>query len=350
MMRRRPAPMARRMPISRCFCTTLTTSTLEMPNATMITTKLRIRLFDTVWLLSALSRPELVCIQLSTVRPVCARRVSAAASAPNRSRTVRSMLETPPGRSSSDWASFKVTKTQRRFRSRLPMSNRPVMSSVSLRPVALVTRSLSPTVRPRSLARSVPISAPVPATSKRPRVMKSSMRTTRRYCSGCTPSSTTLLLLLPRAAKAGPLTTGDTASTPGVAAASAAMRSHWSTERRRCSRGCTSAATAWSARGVTTRCVASSSGLITTWACEPSTLSMMVPCSWLMSCVRKMITATPPVTPARISALCMRPSRRKRSATSSSKGIQRACELRAGRVRWKLNFMKRRPVFRFSAR
>ena len=51
------------------------------------------------------------------------------------------------------------------------MSNRPVMSSVSLRPLALVTRSLSPTVTPRSLARSVPISALVPVTSKRPRVM-----------------------------------------------------------------------------------------------------------------------------------------------------------------------------------
>ena len=58
---------------------------------------------------------------------------------------------------------------------------------------------------------------------------------------------------------------------------------------------------------------------------------MMVPCNWLMSCVRKMMTATPPVTPAKISTLCMRPSRRKRSATSSSKGIQRVEPLSAGR-------------------
>ena len=67
------------------------------------------------------------------------------------------------------------------------------------------------------------------------------------------------------------------------------------------------------------------------------TRSMMVLCNWLMSCVRKMMTATPPVTPARMSALCIRPSRRKRSATINSKGIQRTQELRAGR--WRLEDM-----------
>ena len=158
MMRLRPAPMARKMPISRCFCTTLTTSTLLIPSATMMTTKLRIRLLDTLWLDKALSRLAFVCIQLSTVRLVWARKLSATGLAPKRSFTVRSILDTPPGRSSRVCPSFSVTNTQRRFRSRLPMSNRPAMSSVSLRPVALVTRSLSPTVTPRSLARSVPIS------------------------------------------------------------------------------------------------------------------------------------------------------------------------------------------------
>ena len=70
MMRFELVPMARRIPISFCFCTTLTTSTLDMPSATMMTTKLRIRLFETDWLRSAASNCELVVIQLSTVMPL----------------------------------------------------------------------------------------------------------------------------------------------------------------------------------------------------------------------------------------------------------------------------------------
>ena len=81
MTRRGVAPMARRMPISFCFCTTDTTSTLAMPTATISTTKNRIRLFDMLWLFRAVSNCALVCIQLSTLRPVCACNSSAVRSA-----------------------------------------------------------------------------------------------------------------------------------------------------------------------------------------------------------------------------------------------------------------------------
>ena len=67
-------------------------------------------------------------------------------------------------------------------------------------------------------------------------------------------------------------------------------------------------AAVWSAGSVVrlTACAA----LSTMWAWLPSVLSMMEACNWLISVVRKMITATPAVTPARINTVCMRPSRR----------------------------------------
>ena len=171
MMRFELVPMARRMPISFCFCTTLTTSTLDMPSATMMMTKLRIRLFDTDWLRSAASSCELVVIQLSTVMPLPACSRAATSLASKMSVTVMSMFETPPGRSSSDCASFIVVNTQRRFRSLLPMSNRPVTCSSSSRPPAARRNTLSPTVTPRSFASSVPMMAFVPSTWNLPRTM-----------------------------------------------------------------------------------------------------------------------------------------------------------------------------------
>ena len=100
---------------------------------------------------------------------------------------------------------------------------------------------------------------------------------------------------------------GDTATTPGACSANLAMASHWSIERSFCARGCTMAAVLSVGRVVR---FTAWGGFITMWAWLPSVLSMMDSCNWLISVVRKMMTATPPVTPARISTVCMRPSRK----------------------------------------
>ena len=110
-----------------------------------------------------------------------------------------------------------------------------------------------------------------------------------------------------RTAKPAPDTMGDTASTPGVCAANCETEDHWSTLRRRWARGWMMAAVL---SGDSVVWLAAWGGRITTWAWLPKVLSMMDACNWLISVVKKMITATPPVTPARISTVCMRPSRR----------------------------------------
>ena len=173
------APMARKIPISFCFCTTDTTSTLAMPTATITVTKKRIRLLDMLWLFKADSSCALVCIQLSTVRPVCACSWRAVASAANRFSTRRSSCVMPPGRSNRVCANLMLVNTQRRFRSRLPISKMPATLTRSLRPSTVTRRSLSPTVMPRSLASSLPMTTLVPLTSNRPWRRYLAMRTMR---------------------------------------------------------------------------------------------------------------------------------------------------------------------------
>ena len=65
-------PIARRMPISRDFCTTTTTSTLAMPKATDSPTKKRIAVFAVFCALTAAKNWALVLIQLSACTPVAA--------------------------------------------------------------------------------------------------------------------------------------------------------------------------------------------------------------------------------------------------------------------------------------
>ena len=59
--------MARRMPISRCFCTTDTTSTLAMPSTTTTATTSRITVVLMLCALSADTSCALVSCQLSTL-------------------------------------------------------------------------------------------------------------------------------------------------------------------------------------------------------------------------------------------------------------------------------------------
>ena len=61
------APIARRMPISRRFCTTDTTSTLAMPSTTTIITTPRISAVLTDCAFSADTSCALACCQLSTL-------------------------------------------------------------------------------------------------------------------------------------------------------------------------------------------------------------------------------------------------------------------------------------------
>jgi hypothetical protein len=74
-------PIARRMPISRDFCTTDTTSTLAMPIATDSATNSRISRFEFCCALTAVKNCALVLIQLSAGTPVAAVMRSASCSA-----------------------------------------------------------------------------------------------------------------------------------------------------------------------------------------------------------------------------------------------------------------------------
>ena len=65
-------PIARRMPISRDFCTTTTTNTLAMPKATESPTKKRIAVLAVVCALIAVKNWALFLIQLSASTPVAA--------------------------------------------------------------------------------------------------------------------------------------------------------------------------------------------------------------------------------------------------------------------------------------
>ncbi len=93
-------PIARRIPISFDVCTTDTTSTLAMPSATVIPTKMRISVLARICAAIAVKNCALVRIQLSTCRSWVARIDCAIVSAANGSRTLTSRLVAPPGRSS----------------------------------------------------------------------------------------------------------------------------------------------------------------------------------------------------------------------------------------------------------
>ena len=101
-MRARVAPIARRMPISRVRCTTLTASTLAIPKATDSPTKKRISALDSDCERSAFSNCALVLIQLSDFSPVSAAMRVEMCCASKMSRTVRSISVAPPGSASSD--------------------------------------------------------------------------------------------------------------------------------------------------------------------------------------------------------------------------------------------------------
>ena len=111
-------------------------------------------------------------------------------------------------------------------------------------PVAVVSRSLSPTAAPRSFASSVPISTPVVPSSTLPATTFSFSATTAKYVSGSMPVIDTARLASPRSAKPGPDTTGVAAVTSGRRTIAASAFCHWSIDRSCCERGCTIAASA----------------------------------------------------------------------------------------------------------
>ncbi len=196
----------------------------------------------------------------------------------------------------------------------------PVTRNTSSTLSAVRMRMRSPTFAPRSPARSVPITASPGPMRQLPETMRSWIFTMRSKRTGSMPTSAIDLVALPRSAKPGPVTIGETAVTCGVRSSSGSTRSHWSMERRRCARGSTRAITA-PVRGSTTRLGTSSGGRTTMCACVDSVRSARLACRLFTSAVMKMITATPTVVPATMSSDCMRPSRRKRIATIHSNGI-----------------------------
>ena len=91
-------PTARRIPISRDFCTTETMSTLAMPSATATITKNWIMFFELDCAESPESSSALTVIQLSARSPVRPRTSTATRSASNTFATLSSIVVTPPGR------------------------------------------------------------------------------------------------------------------------------------------------------------------------------------------------------------------------------------------------------------
>ena len=125
----------------------------------------------------------------------------------------------------------------------------------------------------------------------------------------------------PRTASAEPDTTGATTRTPGIARICPATACHWSMDLSRCSGGCTVAASRAGSAPRSGR-VTSTGGSSWMWACAVSTRRMKLACMPLSNADMKTITPTPMAMPPMMKSVCKRPSRRKRTATITSKGSQ----------------------------
>jgi hypothetical protein len=113
-----------------------------------------------------------------------------------------------------------------------------------------------------------------------------------------------------RVAVPEPLTVGDAAVTPGVAAAARSTAGHWSSDRSRCAAGWRSLAMASPGREATSGRGSSRGTRSVMCGCEPRVDSISDDCRPLMSAERNTMTLTPTETAASMSADCPRASRR----------------------------------------
>ena len=219
MIRARLVPIARRMPISFCFCTTDTTSTLAMPSATTRITKNRIVPVLMFWLRIAASSCALVVIQLSASSPVSRSMRAATASAPKIVAHRQLDRGDPAG------------KIEQRLRE-LQRHEHPALVQVLVAEVedardrdhfvATLRRCRSGSCRrprrrdpSRARCRS---RASVPDRRKSPATMSSLMRTIRSVALGIDArAAATDLDAVPRCANAAPVAIGEAATTPGRA-------------------------------------------------------------------------------------------------------------------------------------
>ncbi len=190
----------------------------------------------------------------------------------------------------------------------------PATVSVVSAPRADETRSLSPTDRPRSLASSVPIRMSLLVSRVLPRTMLSGRATIRKYSSGTMPISEIERLASPRTTSAEPVAAGDTTRT-----------CHWSIDLRRCNGACTVAPSRVPGRapdGGPSARATSFGGSSWMCGCAVSTRRTKLACSPASSADMNTITPTPMAMPLTMNSVCIRPSRRKRSATIHSNGSQ----------------------------
>ncbi len=273
----RVAPIARRMPISRCFCTTLTTSTLAMPSTTTSSTTPRISVVLTRCASSAETSCALVCCQLSTRSGHCRASASASACAAQTSASETSMRAAPPGRSNRLCALRSGTYSMRRLSSVAPRSTSAVMRSVCVR-VPLLTPMRSPTRTPRSSASVMPATASPGPSRACPATVRAFKPRIRSWRSSSMPVSVTARVASPRCASAAPPSVGETAATPARASSTRTSAGQSGSARSRCARTCASPKPGSPAARGSTGSTRSSGGSSTTWACAPSVRASVLRC------------------------------------------------------------------------
>ena len=124
-------------------------------------------------------------------------------------------------------------------------------------------------------------------------------------------------LTSPCTARAAPDAVGAASTTSGIALTSAMIFCHWSIERTRW-RGCWMMAASTEPFSTPSARVVSGSGMSTMWAWVLSTRCTKLACMPVSRADMKTITATPMATPIMMKAVCMRPSRMKRTQTIHS--------------------------------
>ena len=210
----------------------------------------------------------------------------------------------------------------------------PLTVSVCTRPVPLDKRSLSPTPRPKSLASSVPIKIDSLLISAWPCTIFSGMGMILKYTSGCTPTTDTDRVALPRLAKAAPETDGDNTLTCGIWPNSMAQLCHWSMPLSRCN-GTWMCAISRPSPAKPSRNGRTVSFWLSNWMCAwpVSTRLTKFDCKPANSADMNTITATPMAMPTAIKPVCILPSCKNRIATTHSNGSQRVPLIAARRAR-----------------
>ena len=131
------------------------------------------------------------------------------------------------------------------------------------------------------------------------------------------PTMLTARVAAPRTASADPAATGETATMAGSSCRTRRSACHWSIDRTRCNGIWTIASSKPGRKGLAT----SSRGCSVMWAWALSTRLVRLACRPVSRADMKTITAMPTETPDMMNSVCMRPSRRKRSAAIHSNGI-----------------------------